>query len=260
MRELPTLDLVRRIVKIATGDTYGDGMVVTNITVGYAEPGYGSDDAVIVFGDWNDKRPAWGWYVRDLAGDRFPSAPNITKADTLPGRLARVLEAAGAHIEWLDEWVRCGDCYRAFRSQGDSYQWTMYGAYSEDGCDYFCADCLKKDPEDYLSDLINEPTRCSTFLSGPELVALGFEQENGTFENGWHEGQDDNPTAILDRIHHYRPDAEVVFILTEQSQFYLKFAAYVRTPEQEDDITCSGHESTSGPIGTTTYCDGSCLT
>lgn len=233
MRELPTLELVGRLVEIATGEKYGDGMTVTDVCVGYAEPGYGSDEAVIVFGDWNDKRPAFGWNVKDQSGDRFPrtSVPPVTKADTMPSRLARVLEAAGAQVEWSDEWVRCGDCYRAFRTQPDSYSWTMYGAYSEDGCDYYCADCLKKDPESMLEDYINEPTKCVTFLSGPELVALGFEQENGIYESGWHEGQDDDPRKIYDRILKFADeDVEVVFILAEQSQFYIRFAAYVRTP------------------------------
>lgn len=232
MRELSTIDQARRIILAATGEEYGDGEIISDLCVGYAEPGYGSDEAVIVFGNFNDRRPSYGWQVRDLSGDRFPSAPNVTKADTIPSRVARVLEAAGVNVEWSDEWVRCGDCYRAFRTSPDSYSWTMYGAYSEDGCDYYCADCLKKDPESMLEDLVNNPAKCSTFLDGDDLEALGFVRENGLYENGWHEGQDDNPTEILERILKFADEGtEVVFILAEQSQFYIRFAAYVRTPE-----------------------------
>lgn len=234
MRELPTLHLVSRIIEITLGEQYGDGDIVTDVCVGYAEPGYGSDESVVVFGNWNDKRPSFGWNVKDQSGDRFPSVPNVQKYHTIPSRLARVLEAAGAQVEWSDEWVRCGDCYRAFRTSGDSYSWKMYGAYVEDAADYICADCLRKDPESLLEDLINNPSKCSTFLSGPELVALGFTQENGAYENGWHEGQDDDPKAILARILKSAPEGtEVVFILAEQSQFYIRFNAYIRTPEQD---------------------------
>lgn len=235
MRELSTIDRARRILEIATGEEYGDGMTVTDLCVGYAEPGYGTDEDVIVFGDWNDKRPAWGWKVRTLSGDRFTSAPNTTKADTLPSRLSRALETAGVNTEWHDEWVRCGDCYRAFRSSGDSYSWTMYGAYVEGAADFYCADCLTKDPESLLEEYVNDASRALTFLSGPDLVALGFAQHNGTFESGWHEGQDDDPHAILERILEDSPEGtEVVFIISGVGQFDIRFAAYVRTPEQED--------------------------
>jgi len=234
MRELSTINKAQRILNAAGMDNYGDGYIVTDLCVGYAEPGYGSDEAVIAFGNWNDKRPAWGWQVRTLAGDRFSSAPNTTKADTLPSHLARALETAGVEVEWCDEWVRCGDCYRAFRSQGDSYSWTMHGAYSEDGCDYYCADCLRKDPESLLEDYVNNPKNALTFLGAADLMELGFTQENGTYENGWHEGQNDDPTAILERILKFAPEGtEVVFTIPEVSQFYIRFTAWVRTPETD---------------------------
>lgn len=225
MRELATLDKVRRILTAAGMENYGDGYVVMDVTTGYAEPGYGSDDDVIVFGNWNPKR-----FPR---GDDAP----LTKDENLGPRLARILEAAGAEIQWYDEWARCGDCYRAFRTSGDSYQWTMYGDFSEDACDYICADCLVKDPETLIEEYVNNSSKALTFLSGPDLVALGFEQHNGTFENGWHEGQDDDPSEILERILKFAPDGtEVVFTIPEVSQFYVRFNAYVRTPENDDDV------------------------
>lgn len=215
MRELDTLARIRRIVEIATGEPYGDGYIVTDICVGYAEPGYGrTSDAVIVFGDWNDKRNAEG------------------KSATLPSRLARVLEAAGAEIEWLDEWTQCQGCYRAVRTEPDSYSWKPSYAWVNE-CEIYCADCLREDPESLVEEYVNEPTKALTFLDGSDLEALGFEQENGDYENGWHEGMNDDPTAIMARIHKFNPDAEVVFILKESSQFYITFTAYVRTPAED---------------------------
>lgn len=51
-----TAENVRRLVRAATGEDYGDGYTVSNVVKGYAEPGYGTDDDLIVLGDWNPKR------------------------------------------------------------------------------------------------------------------------------------------------------------------------------------------------------------
>lgn len=234
MRELSTIDLVSRIIEIALGEPYGDGDIITDVVTDYAEPGYRTSNGVIVLGNFNDKRPTYGWQVRQLDGTPYRTQPPLAKWMTIPSRLARVLEAAGADLEWSDEWVRCGDCGRIFRTQPNSYSWTMNGAYSEDGCDYYCADCLVSDPESLIEEYVNDATRALTF--DVDLSALGFEQENGTYENGWHPGQEDNPTEILARILKFAPEGtEVVFTIAEQSQFYLKFQAWVRTPESSDD-------------------------
>ena len=46
-----------RLIKVATGEEYGDGEVVTALAIGYAEPGYGTDETVVVLGNWNPPRP-----------------------------------------------------------------------------------------------------------------------------------------------------------------------------------------------------------
>jgi hypothetical protein len=226
MRELPIIDRARRILNAAGMDDYGDGYVVMDICVGYAEPGYGSDDAVIAFGDWNPKR-----FPRD------DDAP-LTKAENLGPRLARALETAGCEIEWYDEWARCGDCQRAIRTSADSYSWTMYGAFVEDACEYICADCMAENIENYLPDYVNNAHRAVTFVGSAKLGELGFEHykpdDPQTYEHGWHEGQDDNPETILVEILQSDENAEVVFLINSVGQFDMRFSAWVRHNDEEE--------------------------
>lgn len=224
---METLEKARRLVRAATGEDYGDGYTVTDICVGYAEPGYGTDEAVIVFGNWNTKR-----YARE--GD----AP-LTKEETLPARLAEALERFGIETEWLDEWVRCGECYRAMRTQADSYTWKMYGAYVEDAAEYICADCLRKDLASTLAEYINDTARCVTFLGARDLEEDGWSQyapnHPHTYQNGWHEGMDDRPEDVFAQIRAEMPTADVLFLLDEASQFYISFSAWTKEADADTE-------------------------
>lgn len=237
MRELSILDRVRRIVEIATGQEYGDGDIVTNIMIGYAEPGYGrTGEEVIVTGNWNDKRPTFGWQVRNLDGERFPytSVPPTTKEHTLPSRLARILEAAGAEIEWLDEWAECSHCYRAVRTEPDSYSWTPAYAWVGE-CDIVCASCLRANPDWIIDDYINNAEKALTVLGTDELTALGFEHNDERYASGWY-GREDNPSAILEHILKFAPEGtEVVFTIDSNGQFETSFSAWTRTPDTDTE-------------------------
>lgn len=226
MRELSTIDKASILIKAATGEPYGDGDMVTDLCVGYAEPGYGSDDAVVVFGNWNPKR-----FPR---GDDEP----LRKSESLPVRLGNALTAIGVECEWLDEWAVCEDCRRAMRTQPDSYGWTMYGAFVEDACGYVCADCMVQDPESYLTDYLNEPTRAITWCEPKDLADIGFDKwEPGNpqdYENGFHPGQTDDPKEILSEILEIHPDAEVAFFIDGVGQFDVRFSAWVRLAEDDE--------------------------
>ena len=207
---LTTYDKVKRLVEFATGYPYGDGMMVTDVIDGYAEPGYGSNDSIVVLGNWNDRN-----------------------GDTMPGRLFDALERAGAECEWSDEWTQCQGCFRAVRTQGDSYSWKAFFAETDDG--RYCADCLLEMGNDALADYVDDPTKCVTWCEPSHLESLGWVKwEPGNehdYENGWHPGQTDDPRAILAEIHEASPESSVVFMLDENSQFYMRFSAYTRTEE-----------------------------
>jgi hypothetical protein len=218
---------VQRLVRAATGEEYGNGSTVTDIIVGYAEPGYGNADSVIVLGDWNPQHVS--------GEDRWTSTD---KRVTMPVRLATALERVGAEIQWRDEWTQCGSCFRAIRTQPDSYGWMPSYVYLEDNGPT-CADCLISDGEDALTGFgnesdsyVNNASKCLTWCERSHVESFGFVKwepgEEHTYESGWHPGQTDAPEPILAAILERYPNAEVVFFLDESSQFYVRFSAYVR--------------------------------
>ena len=226
LKDKTTWELAARLVEVATGETWGDGEVVTDIIHGYASPRYGSADATIVLGDWNTKR-----YARE--GD----AP-LTKDETMPARLARALERAGAEVEWLDEWTSCSECYRAIRTESDSYGWKPEYAWLGD-CDIVCSACLLEDVAGSIDagGYVNNPDKAITWTDGATLEREGWTQwapgDPRQYESGWHPGQDDNPREILASILAADGDADVVFLIDETGQFDIRFSAYTR--DRADD-------------------------
>lgn len=213
-----TYDAVRAILADELGEEWGDGYTVMDVVSGYAEPGYGSDESVVVMGNWNPKR-----FPR---GDDAP----LTHEENVGPRLAERLENVGAELEWYDEWATCGECYRAVRTQGDSYSWKPYYVMGE--CEFTCADCAREDVDTYLEGYVNNPQNAVTWCGPVELNAAGWEQyapgDPQQYQNGWHPGQTDNPHDILDGILADDPDAEVIFLLDANSQFYMEFSAWVK--------------------------------
>jgi hypothetical protein len=225
---LTTRDKVRRLVRFATGDEYGDGEMVTDIILGYAEPGYGSvpsgETPIIVLGNWNPRRVP--------GEDRKSKHPAVT----LPKRLGEALERAGAGVHWLDEWARCDGCYRAVRTEPDSYSWQPSYALTDGGL--LCHDCLRECGEDALDEYVNDSGRAVTWADGPHLESFGYvkwePRDPHTYESAHHSGQDDEPADVLAEIQGHYDDARVIFLLDEASQFYVRFSAYVKI-ESEDE-------------------------
>lgn len=217
------IDKVTRIIECATGERFGDGSIVMDVCVGFAEPGYGDDDSIVVIGNWNPPR-----FPRN--GD----AP-LTKDENLPVRLGNALEWLGAECVWSDEWTRCDECYRAIRTNADSYCWTMYGAFIE--CGYVCTDCLRKDIGAYLDEYLNNADTAIVWAEPSDLESLGFARwapdDPQTYESGWHPGQDDDPHRILASILDEVPNGEVVFLIDSVGQFDMRFSAFVRTDDSQ---------------------------
>jgi hypothetical protein len=212
MTTLTTDEIVRRarrLIRAATGEDYGDGYTVTDMGIGYAEPGYHDDTTVWVTGNWNDK-----------------SFDSPTLAERVPSRLFDALERLGVECEWLDEWVQCENCYRLFRTQGDSYSWKMSGAYFGDG--YSCTDCMLSYGDDALEDYVNDASRAVTWCGAAHLESLGWARYNGDFENGWHPGQDDDPERITRAIQGSQDDVDIIFLIDHTEQFSIGFSAYTR--------------------------------
>lgn len=216
-------DKARWLLTTAYGEDWWSADIET--ASDYAEPGYRktSEDGVIVFGNWNDKSTY----------DRETQTRTVTS--TVPSRLAEKLERVGADIEWSDEWLRCGDCYRAFRSQPDSYGWRMYGAYVEDAADYVCADCLREQFD--LTDYVDNASNAITWASSSDMIEHGWEQwepnDPQTYESGMHPGQNDDPKVILATIQESHPELSVVFLIDSTGQFDVRFSAWTKDTEED---------------------------
>lgn len=205
---------------------------MTDVATGYAEPGYGrlrDDDPVIVFGNWNDHT-------------RYVNGEHIILSD-VPSRLARSLERVGAEIEWCDEWTTCSSCYRAVRTESDSYHWRPSYLWVED-TGPLCSACLIADGEDAIlgygredASYVNNPRMALAWCDAQHVESFGFAKwepgDEHTYESGWHPGQTDDPARILAALLEVHPSAEVVFFLDESSQFYIRFSAYFRIPADE---------------------------
>lgn len=179
--------------------------------IGYAEPGYGATDTVVVFADWN-------------ATELAPLADTIEATD-------------GAGLEWSDEWHRCDECYRAVRIEPDSYSWRPYYAWVNE-CEIICADCLREDVAGNLEQYRNDPDNAVTWASHADMVAAGWERwapaDPRTFETGWHPGQTDDPRSVLDMIRE-ETDADVVFLIDSTGQFDMRWSAWVEREDAGED-------------------------
>lgn len=162
---------------------------------GCSEPGY--DDKPVILADWND----------------------------IPSEEFDALEAAGYSCEWEDEWLVCDSCYKAFRSSPDSYSWEMYGIIGDGDCT--CGDCI--DMPEYLESLENHPTKaltCSLFYHYKPVEQYGYKLIQDDYENGFYEGQNDDPKTILKSLLDKNPAGRYLFVIDGQGQFDISFSVY----------------------------------
>lgn len=170
-------------------EKYHENENITDCASEYSEPGYSTDKGLILFGDWN----------------------SFNKAD-----LDELEEIAV--LEWHDEWSIC-ECGKAVRTSGDSYHWKP-SYHIIDGCGLLCIECI--DPEEYLEDMVNDPTKAITLNIDPK--EYGYKLIEGDFQNGFHPGQDDNPINIYKRLE--SAYASLVFLITDVGQFDMSFEVY----------------------------------
>lgn len=189
----------------------------------YGEPGYGglyNEPRLIVLATYWCRCDKFGDEKLHDIGQHYPHA-------------FERLKELGVEFEWYDEWLVTHDGHsKAWRTSADSYSWQPSYVITEDG-EVITVD---DDLDEWIAWASNNsrhaiPSRVAT---GDDLEAVGFEKFNGTFENGWYDGQNDDPSEILIRIDdQYGPDVEVVFALDSVGQFDVHFCAYYRSTEED---------------------------
>jgi len=169
---------------------------------GYAEPGYDDPVRCVLFANWNG----------------------------YPSRLIGILERAGYAVEWSDEWSTCGDCYKAIRTQQDSYGWRKYFVIYDD-CEIICANCVKHDLDAYEKHLLNRSTHADTF--DVDWESQGFTKfNNDRYESGFHPGQNDNPKVIVKQI---PANHDFLFTIPSVGQFDISFDCWIRPIEDNEN-------------------------
>lgn len=194
----------KRLVKAATGEEYGDYDLVDNVGVGT---------------QWDDEKV---WVSGTWRGD-------------LGNRLWKALERIGVECANSDEVDRCYDCGKMIETRATHYGWQARYLTDDEG-QRVCFDCLDVSDDEVLDEFgyIDNPEKAIPDVLARHLPEWGWAPYNGTYENGWHPGQDDKPTEIFDKIKEKKPEVSVVFRLDEVSQFYIRFTAWTKNRGEEN--------------------------
>lgn len=121
-----------------------------------------------------------------------------------------------------DSYSKCDSCGNVIQTEPDSYSWTPDFFVDYDKGEIICGDCVRKNPQDYLETLYNNPKKANTILSAQDLINNGFEKIEGDYENGWYD-KHDSPEEILDKALEAHPSATFIFNISSQGQFATKF-------------------------------------
>lgn len=94
-----------------------------------------------------------------------------------------------------DEYSVCDNCNMVIRTSPDSYIWQPeYYVFSDDGM-MVCDRCIIEDySDDYIEKHINKNNLVTIDI---DLNEFGFVQLEREFENGYHNGQNDDPEKII---------------------------------------------------------------
>lgn len=121
-----------------------------------------------------------------------------------------------------DSYSKCDSCGNVIQTEPDSYSWTPDFFVDYDKGEIICGDCVRKNPQDYLETLYNNPKKANTILSAQDLIDNGFEKIEGDYENGWYD-KHDSPEEILDKALEAHPSATFIFNISSQGQFATQF-------------------------------------
>ena len=169
----------------------------------YIEPGYTQPEKGILLANWNDIHEEY----------------------------ADALEEEGYELEWEDEWLVAGSG-GAVRTQPSSYCWQPSYRITEHGEILTIEDPASEWIEDSAITDYMQPMKCvPNHITDQDLIEEGYQlyDIDDEYENGMHPGQTDDPKEIATLLFTEHEASSVVFKLTEQSQFYIKFQAWYKS-------------------------------
>jgi hypothetical protein len=149
---------------------------------------------------------------------------------TIPDGLVELHQIVNWGFE--DEYVMCGNCGKAIRTTpryyGDKPGYVILES------DMLCGDCIHDHHAEEYIELCanNEKNAINTrIISKEELTKLGWKQLSRRYENGFHEGQNDKPIDVLNKL---KKKFDVLFTY-ETSQFDVTFWAWIKKPSPEGE-------------------------
>ena len=193
----------------AKGTTQAWAAEDVRLVVGYAEPGYGGDDALVAFANWNGR--------------------NCDRGDVMP-RLAKVLEKLGFECQWSDEWTECAECYRAIRTSPDCYSWKRSYVETDDGC--VCEECTLKYAADYLESAEGRPDFAVTLGVDPGEHDYFCPKDLSEIDTGYHPGQDGDPRKVA-KLLRARGIERFLFKLDSVGQFDGRWSVWIHDEERQ---------------------------
>lgn len=190
----------------------------------------------------------WNHFPRAGAADSHRTEQGKTDQDFNWSRKSRrfqaILEEMGYQLEWNDQTSRCDHCYGCITEGPDYYGDSAHYAILKDS-DIVCEDCIRKDfSKEYLEGLEGNP-RAASFIAGVDPSEHGYILIQDGFENGFHPGQNDNPTKIMKALKD-KGYEHLIFQITDAGQFDVHFAIWHKPP-----FTCDwcGSERTDVEAG-----------
>lgn len=173
----------------------------------YGEKGYTDPENGILFADWN----------------------------TIPDNVTDYLESEGYVIEWFDEWVIDYDSSKCYRVSPDSHGWQPI-THCTENCELLTPDSpIEEWLEEFSITDHNQPMRALNsdiigYYDNIDLEDIGYTLFNTPeYESGMHSGQNDDPASIAKNCFDVIQDIDhIVFVVTETSQFYIKFNCYYK--------------------------------
>jgi len=124
---------------------------------------------------------------------------------------------------FYEEYNETTCCGKIVRTSPDSYSWSPEFYILE--CELVCKDCLSF--EKLITDIENNPSKCNQLFKNEKFVEYGyFKLNDEDYENGLHQGQNDDPKKIFDELENEYNS--IVFSINEVSQFYIKFDVWVK--------------------------------
>jgi len=188
---------------------------------GYAEPGYDDPEYLVLIANWNGYSDG--------------------------NELEKLLETCGCSIEWSDEWIACGECWKLARTSPDYYGWTpSYVLFH--GCEPVCHECMSADEgmqRDYVEQELEDNCDKADTL-GLDLEGLDYTRLDEDFQSGLYGGQCADPHKIGAALRE-RGIERFVFQVDSVGQFDSRFSCWIHNDDMPEGGLELDSTETDGP-------------